>query len=242
MTKEIQHYKGLEIKADLGLHEQIVNIIEMNFEKNISIADIGCGEGALALRLYDRGYHNINCYDINTKQFKAPNIAVREIDANLPLSTNIDKKFDLIIAVEIIEHVYSSYNLLSELKQLLKPCGNIILSTPNIQSSLSRIIFMLTGNFHQFQNTDLSYGHINPVSSFAVRNITNEIGVEIISITPGGTWKRILMPEIRIYKGIRVTIKTIIGNLIMFILSLLYPLMKGDKDGWVLIYLIRSKT
>ena len=51
---------------------------------------------------------------------------------------------------------------------------HLLLSTPNITSFLSRALFFLTGRFHQFNNGDLSYGHINPVSAFELEQAATQ--------------------------------------------------------------------
>lgn len=240
--KKIEKYKDIIIKADTNLHDQISNLILNNFDNNISIADIGCGEGALALRLYDEGYKNITCFDIDTDQFKLESIKIEKYDANIPITNQIKNKYDLVICVEIIEHIWSPYQLMHDIKEILKPGGFVILSTPNIQSSLSRIIYLIDGDFHQFKDSDLSYGHINPISSFYFRNILKELEYDIVKKIPGGTWGKIIVPKFKYIKNISVTIKTFIGNILYFFLSTLYPIMKGDKDGWVTIYLLKKRS
>ncbi len=54
-TKKIKYYKGIRIKADWGLHEQIADICVKYLVKDTKILDFGCGEGALSQRLYDIG-------------------------------------------------------------------------------------------------------------------------------------------------------------------------------------------
>lgn len=59
-SKEIRYYKGIRIKADWGLHEQIAGICVKHLCKDAKILDFGCGEGALSQRLYDIGQKRKN--------------------------------------------------------------------------------------------------------------------------------------------------------------------------------------
>ena len=47
-TKPLTYYKGIRMKADTGLHEQISDIICRNLPRGKKILDYGCGEGALS--------------------------------------------------------------------------------------------------------------------------------------------------------------------------------------------------
>jgi 2-polyprenyl-3-methyl-5-hydroxy-6-metoxy-1,4-benzoquinol methylase len=50
---------------------------------------------------------------------------------------------NVIIASEIIEHVFNTDFFIEELKRILKPIGIIILTTPNMHSATNRLLFLM---------------------------------------------------------------------------------------------------
>ena len=55
---------------------------------------------------------------------------------------NLPKKYDLIIAIELIEHIENPFHFVREIAKSLNPNGQAILTSPNILSIRSR--FRLT--------------------------------------------------------------------------------------------------
>ncbi|MCB0412100.1 MAG: methyltransferase domain-containing protein, partial [Bdellovibrionales bacterium] len=69
-SKPIEYYKGIRIKADFGLHEQLEEEVLRLAPKDAKILDFGAGEGALSQRLADKGYKLVSV-DIDKDSFKA---------------------------------------------------------------------------------------------------------------------------------------------------------------------------
>ena len=59
-----------------------------------------------------------------------------DINDGIPLK---DSSVDIVVAGEIIEHIYNTYKFLKECSRVLRPNGFLILSTPNICSLKNRI-------------------------------------------------------------------------------------------------------
>ena len=70
---------------------------------------------------------------------------------------------------------------------MTKPGGLILITTPNTTSWLSRLIFLISGRFHQFSDGDLSYGHISPITPWELNMIMSDSGVDNITVAPAGT-------------------------------------------------------
>jgi 2-polyprenyl-3-methyl-5-hydroxy-6-metoxy-1,4-benzoquinol methylase len=107
--------------------------------KNPKILECGCGVGLYSKFLLDQGYKNIIGIDINTKSLKFAEkfMKVKKIDCekmDFP-----EKTFDVIIALNIIEHLHSPDKFLRKIKRILKKDGICVLSTPN--TTLLRGIF-----------------------------------------------------------------------------------------------------
>lgn len=97
--------------------------------------DIGCGPGYFARELSNRGWRT-TCIDTDRKNVELAKNVADEIylgDGLRILSKLPASQYDLILSLEIIEHMPKKYgeNLLVEIVRVLKPYGRLIISTPN---------------------------------------------------------------------------------------------------------------
>lgn len=102
-----------------------------------SVLDLGCGNGELCGALaqtgrlvagveYDRGGYEIACKANPDLQFF--NLGVQ--DDPEPILAYCPDKFDAVVSTEVIEHLYFPALLPRFAKQVLKPGGLLILTTP----------------------------------------------------------------------------------------------------------------
>ena len=82
--------------------------------------------------------------DINPENFKAVGIKCHKgnLGEDLPFENG---SYDLVIAVEGIEHLENQYHFVNECNRILKPEGILIITTPNIVSFASRVKFLFSG-------------------------------------------------------------------------------------------------
>jgi methionine biosynthesis protein MetW len=132
--------------------------------------DIGCGDGEFA-QVAKKQLKISSAYGVDI----APEAAVRaqkrgvraialDVDAKpLPFKNNF---FDAIFCGEVIEHVYSTDQLLSEIRRVLAPGGIAIITTPNLSSWFNRLSVLL-GYQPLFSDISLKYslGHIIPLNT-----------------------------------------------------------------------------
>ena len=119
---------------------------ELNL-KNKNILDIGCHDGTFLSLLDDK---SAKLYGLEASEAAAKISRQRKIKTKSYFFDDVtpmpfpDKSFDLIIAGEIIEHIYNTDFFVQEIHRLLKPKGHLLISTPNI-ASLGRRVFLLLG-------------------------------------------------------------------------------------------------
>jgi cyclopropane fatty-acyl-phospholipid synthase-like methyltransferase len=230
--KSPEYYKGLLIKADLGVHEQIAQKIQTELPKGSCILDLGAGEGALSLRLSDLGYQ-VTSADKDANNFNCGKSAFFCLNFDIPdeiiaFVAAHEVEFDAVLGVEVIEHVQDQWQYVRQLMKMTKPGGLVLITTPNISSWLSRASFFLTGQFHQFTNSDLSYGHINPISPWQLALIMQMSGAVDIKMTPCGT-----LPPVYFTGFNRVSLLNLIILPVRFVMS-------GLLDGWCVMATARK--
>jgi len=162
----------------------------------MKILDMPAGAGLMRDALSKRG-HMVTCGDINRE--KEDYIFV---DMNKPLPFP-DNEFDAVICLEGIEHVIDPVFLIGEIVRVTRKGGSIIVSLPNITNIYSRLYFLFTGIFYQFnpsatptvQNNDLvDRGHISPLTYWQLRYLFDYFGAEIKFVDGDRYKKKALMP------------------------------------------------
>lgn len=113
----------------------IANAIEKfpKLKEDINILDVGCGTGiSITMPLGKEGY-NILGIDIDNKSIeyaKSYNI-YSNVSFKCCGVEEIEKKYDIIVASEIIEHIKDPVKFLESLRDKLNDNGIIIITTPN---------------------------------------------------------------------------------------------------------------
>ena len=226
--KQLEYYKDILIHADTGVHEQAAALFARYVPAGACVLDVGAGAGAFSQRLTDAGYA-VTALDIDPEKWLPQAIPFLKLNIDAGIVASVKTQFDAVCCLEVIEHVENSWNLLREIYTVLKPGGRLILSTPNITSFLSRLLFLRTGHFHQFSVADLAYGHINPVTAFEINIIAARLGWKILETRPGGylpvcdfsSWR----PQKLAFNFLRVCS---------------YLLARGQKQGWCLFFVLEK--
>jgi 2-polyprenyl-6-hydroxyphenyl methylase/3-demethylubiquinone-9 3-methyltransferase len=105
-----------ETHAHGYLIPKVINVLKhLEIPFDAEILDAGCGGGALVNTLYQLGYKNVYGFDASTSGIELakrtfPHITDRFFnhdvyEPNLP--SPVPQKYDVIISMEVIEHLYS---------------------------------------------------------------------------------------------------------------------------------------
>jgi len=204
----LERFQGIRSHSVAGVHEMIAGIVRQRLKPGAKVLDLACGAGALTLRLQQAGYRLTACDLIADKLEVRDGIEFVEADLNQDFATKFRGKFDAIVASEIIEHMENPRHFLREVRKLLKPGGTLVVSTPNIDSPLSKAIFLRTGRHRWFADSDyVESGHITPMSETCLRRALTETGFEVESVASGGAvprtgwWKMRLLARLMSFVG-----------------------------------------
>ena len=153
---------GLEEKATPGLHKFLLTQVIPRFAPTPGRAvDLGAGSGALTQYLRDRGW-DVTGVDRDVGQWRssAP-VVVADLDHN-DLPTILGTGYDLVLAVEIIEHLEAPISFLRAINGLMSPTGIAILTTTNMDSLASRMKFLLKDKLRMMDESG-DPTHISPI-------------------------------------------------------------------------------
>jgi 2-polyprenyl-3-methyl-5-hydroxy-6-metoxy-1,4-benzoquinol methylase len=93
-------------------------------DKESSILDFGCGSGNFLSTLHQEGYKNLEGVDVSIDQESKSH-------PNYKITSNIKpKKYDIILMMDVLEHIKDDVSCLRLMKKHLKPNGILILSVP----------------------------------------------------------------------------------------------------------------
>lgn len=103
----------------------------LNDKKKLEILEIGSGYGYTTYAMIKAG-HNVTGVDIskNAVNFANTNLGNQYICSQIEEFAS-DKKYDLIVATELLEHLSDPEILIKKSKSLLKNNGTLLITTPN---------------------------------------------------------------------------------------------------------------
>jgi SAM-dependent methyltransferase len=143
------------------------------------LVDVGAGRGhlvhALGEYLKARGLNpaeHLSACDLIPDSFAYEEIACGQIypDGRLPFP---DESFEIVVSIEVIEHVENQFFFWRELARIAKPGAMVIVTTPNVLNINSRLRSLFTGFPLLFEPLPLDghdprrlSGHIHPVTPY----------------------------------------------------------------------------
>jgi SAM-dependent methyltransferase len=133
------------------MSERVSGAVDMAPEPgpNALALDISAGDGLSTRMLRERGWRVVP----TERRTSRPGWVVADLIDHLPFRAEV---FDLVMMLEVIEHIPNIPRALSEIARVLKPGGIAIVTTPNRLNVTSRIHYLLTG-FYKGRRAPLPY-------------------------------------------------------------------------------------
>jgi ubiquinone/menaquinone biosynthesis C-methylase UbiE len=150
-----------------------------------SALDLGAGDGRLSAMLDARELTlaDVSPVALGRAAARLPRAAIVELEPDAPLPAD-DNSFDLVLCAETIEHVRDVQLLLSEARRVLRPGGELAITTP-AHGRLTALRLALTGWERGF---DPLSPHLRFLSARSLRGLLDEMGFAVASLqTRAGT-------------------------------------------------------
>jgi len=178
--------------------------------KNLSILDFGCGSARFLNELGKYGYKHLEGVEVS-ESYNAAKIINNE---NIRITKDIqNKKYDVILMMDVLEHIEDDLSCLLSMKNHLSDGGMIIASVPayNFLWSNHDVI-----NMHYRRYTRKSLRKVISESSYTIDYMTN--------------WNMTILPFIALSRLINKSAKTElhIKNKILF--NLLYIILLTENQ------------
>ena len=217
--------------AGFQTHEIVLELFAKFVPQPVKVADLAAGEGAFSVKLKELG-HDVRAVDASSANWKVADIPLemRDLDSDFAASVVSEHgQFDVVVAIEIIEHLENPFRFVRECARLLKPGGLLFLTTPNVEAVNSRLIFLYSGRLHSFGAYEtVRPAHITPIFKWKLEMILDEARFETIH----ECFNRVVYATGSNLKG---KIAAVTGRL-------LSPLLKGEKGGEGRIIVARLKS
>lgn len=144
-------------------------------DKNVKILDLGCGAAGFSKLLATNKFSSIfSCdADVYGSDVSKFNFQKCNLNEDLPYA---NEQFDVVVSLEVIEHLENPRKFIREVHRITKPGGLILISTPNNESITSLLSLVLRGYFSAF--ADACYpAHITPILTIDALRMFNEVGL-----------------------------------------------------------------
>ncbi|MEZ7973910.1 MAG: class I SAM-dependent methyltransferase [SAR324 cluster bacterium] len=174
--REANNFEGIEEEVNhwwIKTRFNYINeIIKYYNSKNINIVEYGCGTCNNIYYLLKRSPHSATIKSIigidpNLTNIEKPDWA---IDSNFLLKNSFSStnKADIVLAMDVLEHIQDDHSALIEWKQALKPNGLLLISVPAFQ--------------HLWSGHDIFLGHYKRYNKNSLNELAESVGFHTVKI------------------------------------------------------------
>ena len=203
MDREIFRYEpemyGWQSANTIAAHKYILpKILSLLPSGKLTIIDVGCGNGYMAGKLADLG-HRIIGVDSATDGIAIAQRSYADIKFYCRSAyedfRDICPSADLILASEVIEHLFWPKHFLRNVHKILKNEGHVILTTP-YHGYLKNFLLGLFNCWDRHHTSDWEGGHVKFFSEKTLSRILQDCGFNEINYANAGRvlclWKSIV--------------------------------------------------
>ncbi|MGB8216462.1 MAG: methyltransferase domain-containing protein [Candidatus Methanoperedens sp.] len=153
-------------------------------EKGDKLLDIGCGDGIVGYFVANdyKQIYGVDVSDIALKIAEKRGVITRKMNVNNDALPYEDNFFDAITCLDVIEHVFEPFNLITEIFRVMKNGGILIISTPNIRYWHHLFDMAINGRFPKTSGDVEHYdgGHLHYFTFRDIEEMLEKRGFKVI--------------------------------------------------------------
>jgi methionine biosynthesis protein MetW len=186
----------------------LARLYRRNIGAGERVLDVGCGDGKTSgAWLLDRrcDYTGV---DISANAVReAQQFGLRAIHitdaSSLPFA---DGMFDVVVCIEVLEHLFAPQSALQEIRRVLRPGGRLIATVPNIAAWRWRLDMLVAGRWNPIGDERSAAEpwrdpHIRFFTTRSMRRLLRETGFEVITVGGHGGGFLLYLPYLRRFAG-----------------------------------------
>ena len=114
-------------------YSNLFDVVKYHIDINSNVLDVGCATGGFLNHLDHRGYANLCGIDISEPYLEVAK-SNKKLDIRVGSAESIpyvNDKFDLVIADQVVEHIFDPNHIFIETKRVLKQDGYLCIGVPD---------------------------------------------------------------------------------------------------------------
>jgi 2-polyprenyl-3-methyl-5-hydroxy-6-metoxy-1,4-benzoquinol methylase len=153
---------------------ELLSQAKLSSQTKLRVLDLGCGNGSLTHLIAQQGYEVVGIEDsetgVNYARQSFPDCHFIQASIyDLPYS-ELENSFDIVLSVEVIEHLLYPRELVRAAKKCLKPNGRLILTTP-YHGYLKNLVLAISGKMDKHFTSLWDGGHVKFFSVSTLRKL-----------------------------------------------------------------------
>jgi 2-polyprenyl-3-methyl-5-hydroxy-6-metoxy-1,4-benzoquinol methylase len=186
-------YNNYEYEVDASSDTVATNVVRL-VGKNKRVLDIGCGSGSFTKTLAQHGC-KVTGLERNPESIKKVRpycVEAIHVDLNScewPSVLKGEKDFDVIVAADVLEHLYDPWKTLQQMVPLINSNGYFVISLPHIGHA-AVMACLMNGNFEYQDKGLLDSTHIRFFGFNNIEELLAQAKLKIIEV-----WYATALPE-----------------------------------------------
>ncbi len=171
------------------LEPHLRTLFETHVRPDADCLDVGCGDGrksGLWLSEHARSYVGVDISAAAVAEAGRLGLDARQIDEASALPFE-DESFDVVVCVEVLEHLFAPQLAVAEMKRVLRPGGTAIVTVPKVAYWRKRLELALLGRWDPHGDA-LAVAkpwrdpHIRFFNRGALVRLLSESGLDLVTI------------------------------------------------------------